>query len=247
MMILAPERPRLLRPNKGLIVPKHVATQPSNLFAAKNAFQTPWYNPTLDTAGIANNSSSSPTTLSGTQIVRGNCVIALVNCFANQTATCKVGSTAMTSLGSASNDNNTSDGGMQMFYLLNSGLGQSIRGTQTVTATWATAPTYAGIFSMSFFNVHNVGAWTHSFGTAAGATHLTITTVPGNIVVGADTCYAFANPPLSAFLQTLENTGVVLGTYFQMLSGYSVATSTSVLTGATMQSGDWAVMAAILS
>jgi hypothetical protein len=187
--------------------------------------------PAFDSASAGNTSSSSPTSLADSSItIAGNCVITAVMTYVGQSPTCAVGSTPMNAIGGVFNNNASGNGGIQLFSLKNSGL----TGPQTVTATWTTAPTYAAICTLSFFNVTNVGAGVSQFGNNANTQNLlAVSTTFNAIVVGCACATSIANPPMSSFFQpTLKYTSV-LGGYIEMLLGYSVSTGFNMNVGAT--------------
>jgi hypothetical protein len=188
--------------------------------------------PSFDAASAGATSSSSPASLAaGAFTVTGNLIVLGVVTFAGEIGTAKVGTTSMTAFGAEYNNNSSGNGGVQLFYLLNSGL----TGSQNPTASWVTHPTYALAYAMSFNHVHNVGSINATFGDSTGAHSLTVTALVNGIVISALSGYSFGNPPMSSFVGT-QKFNSQLGTYVQMMMGYTVASIAATPIGATLSS-----------
>jgi hypothetical protein len=123
------------------------------MFSARNGSIMAGRTPAWDSTGPGAISSSSPASLGQVHSnIKGNLIVFGVGSFAQQPATATVGSTPMNSLGTLQDGNQSGTGGIQLFYLLNSGL----TGSQTITASWATHPTYAIVCSVSYKNVNRI-------------------------------------------------------------------------------------------
>lgn len=175
-----------------------------------------------DTTGGGNTSSSTPATLSETHVISGNCVVVAVLTFTGQTGTCKVGATSMTSLGLVTDDLSASNGSLQMFYLLS-----PPTGSQTITVSWSTHPTYAAINSVSAYNVSSVGTFQSGSGQATILSQ-NVTSAAGDFIVQAFVGYrAFASESFSGYNQTSRYSSGNLGLGIAMIMGTSAGSSSA--------------------
>lgn len=201
--------------------------------------------PLFDSVGGGSTGSSSPATLTEHHNISagpGGCVIAAVTTYFYETATVTCGGTPMTSLGFVYNDNSAFSGGVQLFYLTNPPIGPNV----AVTANFGSAPSYAILNTLSFYNIHTVGAAQTTYGTSKAMTQAVAGSVPG-LVAQAFSCWMFGGSQTVTNYNQHSEYNATIGATVAMVLGFGGGDNDMTFTATSSESNNYAGIAVLLT